>query len=538
MPDPRFIVLADPPTPNGDLHVGHLSGPYFAADAFTRYLRLRGKQVAFLSNFDSNQPYVLTAGRRLGLSPEAVLERFTGRIARSLAACAIEPDLIGSPDARQGDFVERFFADLYERGKLLVKEEEMPYCASCERFLFEAYLQGTCPNCGATPCYGNGCETCALPNAPKDMSDRICRTCGEPPKERRTYRGLFLPLSRYQDELAAHFASAASRYRQPVLDLILPALAQPLPDVPLTYVSDYGLPVTLPGFEGQIWNVRQEILPALIDTVRKWREVSQDSGWDWGGSADYEVVCFHGWENSFQYVASFNALLLASGLGLKLPAANITNQFYLLDGKKFSTTRNHAVWGTDILSRVSSDQLRFYLALTSPEIEQTDFVLEDFRQTTDRRLTGPWNELHGRLAAALGERSAGMGGGPVPLPAEVSERLGCFAHHLEEAYGLQRFSLRRAAELLAEALAWIAESATTSLARPGERVAGLSAALTGARAFAFFAGPLMPRFATGLREALGPEGGWDSYRSPVDPRAVRWTADLALPPLAGADLRF
>jgi methionyl-tRNA synthetase len=187
---------------------------------------------------------------------------------------------------------------------------------------------------------------------------------------------------------------------------------------------------------------------------------------------------------------------------------------------------------------VSSDQLRFYLALTNPEIEQTDFVLEDFREATDRRLTGPWNELHGRLAAALAERSAGSGAGPAPLPAELTERLGCFARHLEEAYGLERFSLRRAAELLAEALAAISENATASLARPGERGGGLSAALTGARAFAFFAGPLMPRFATRLREALGPEGGWDSYRSPVDPRAVRWTADLALLPLAGADLRF
>src|SRR6185369_6943412 len=216
MPDPKFIVFADPPTPNGDLHVGHLSGPYFAADAFTRYLRLRGKPVAFLSNFDSNQPYVSTAGRRLGMTPAAVVEHFTGRIARSLAACAIEPDLVGSPDEHQGDFVQRFFGDLYQRGKLLVKEEEMPYCGSCDRFLFEAYLQGTCPNCGATPCYGNGCESCALPNAPRDMGDRICRLCGEPPRELRSYRGLFLPLSRYRAELAAHLQSGASHYRQPV----------------------------------------------------------------------------------------------------------------------------------------------------------------------------------------------------------------------------------------------------------------------------------------------------------------------------------
>jgi methionyl-tRNA synthetase len=537
MPEPRYVVLADPPTPNGDLHVGHLSGPYFAADAFTRYLRLRGRQVAFLSNFDSNQPYVLTAGKRLGLTPEAVVEHFTGRIARSWAACAIEPDLVGSPDARQGEFVARFFADLYERGKLLVKDEPMPYCTSCERYLFEAFLQGSCPHCGTTPCYGNGCESCALPNRPEDMGDKVCRLCGEPPREVRSYRGLFLPLSRYQDELAAHLRSGTSRYRKPVLDLVLPALDKPLPDIPLSYVSDYGLPVALPGFAGQIWNVRLEILPALIDTVDKWRETRPGDGWDWRGADDYEVVCFHGWENTFQYVVSFNTLLLASGVGFKIPAANLTNEFYLLEGKKFSTTRNHAVWGTDILARVSSDQLRFYLALTNPEVTQTDFVIEAFRETTDRCLTRPWNELQSRLAAAL---AASPRSGPEPLPEALAGRLAGYAAQLEGAYELPDFSLRRAAAIFAEALGAIGAQAAAALARPD----GLSAALTAARALALFGGPLLPRLSARLLAAIGGvggdggEGGWDTYREPVDPRDVRWSGDLTLAPLAQADLRF
>ena len=145
----RFIVIADPPTPNGDLHVGHLSGPYFGADALTRFLRLQGKQVVLLSNFDSRQPYVATAARRLGRSAEEVAVHFTAAIARTLDADAIEPDLIGHPDRHQRGLVDRFFQDLHARGKLLVKDEEMPYCSSCERFLFEAYLEGTCPHCGA-----------------------------------------------------------------------------------------------------------------------------------------------------------------------------------------------------------------------------------------------------------------------------------------------------------------------------------------------------------------------------------------------------
>jgi methionyl-tRNA synthetase len=41
---PRIIIPATP-TPNGDLHVGHMAGPYLAADIYARRLRAEGEQV-------------------------------------------------------------------------------------------------------------------------------------------------------------------------------------------------------------------------------------------------------------------------------------------------------------------------------------------------------------------------------------------------------------------------------------------------------------------------------------------------------------
>lgn len=32
----KILVTATPPTTNGDLHLGHLSGPYLGADVYTR----------------------------------------------------------------------------------------------------------------------------------------------------------------------------------------------------------------------------------------------------------------------------------------------------------------------------------------------------------------------------------------------------------------------------------------------------------------------------------------------------------------------
>lgn len=538
----HFIVTADPPTPNGDLHVGHLSGPYFAADVTTRHLRQRGASVAFFSNFDPNQSYVVTAGRRLGMAPHEVVDHFSRRIAETLAADAIEPDLFGTADERQNRSVYRFFADLHERGKLLVRDEPIPYCGHCGQHLFEAYVQGTCPHCGQG-CYGNGCEACSRPNLTKDMGEPICRLCGRPPTETRVYRGLFLPLARYQDELRIYLESRRGFWRPHVLDLVLPLLERPLPDIPLSFVSDYGLPVELPGFAGQVYNVRLEILPALIDTFDRWREAQADGGWDWREVDDYRVLHFHGYENGFQYVVSFNSLILASGssgLAWHLPHASVTNEFYLLDGKKFSTTRNHAVWGSELLAEASSDQVRFYLALTNPEVEETNFVLDELRRTTDRLLTEPWNAVQRAVAGAMADERARRAGSASPGE-EAMSRVAAAELAFAAAYAVESLSLRRAGSLLAGWVEWLAEGAArlaAETARPGGDDGfrrELSATLAGLAAFAVFAEPVMPRFATRLRDALGVgrDGGkgWEAHRAPVDPGRVRWGEDLCMAPL-------
>jgi methionyl-tRNA synthetase len=44
----RHVIFTPPPTPNGDLHLGHLSGPYMSADILKRQLRQQGKAVRLI----------------------------------------------------------------------------------------------------------------------------------------------------------------------------------------------------------------------------------------------------------------------------------------------------------------------------------------------------------------------------------------------------------------------------------------------------------------------------------------------------------
>ncbi|MFC1368174.1 MAG: class I tRNA ligase family protein [gamma proteobacterium symbiont of Phacoides pectinatus] len=56
------------------------------------------------------------------------------------------------------------------------------------------------------------------------------------------------------------------------------------------------------------------------------------------------------------------------------------NKFLQLEGRKFSTSRNHVIWALDIQSQknINRDLLRAYLCKICPETEEADFLLDDF----------------------------------------------------------------------------------------------------------------------------------------------------------------
>ncbi len=50
----RYTVTAALPYTNGPIHIGHLAGVYIPADIYTRYLRAKGRSVAFICGSDEH----------------------------------------------------------------------------------------------------------------------------------------------------------------------------------------------------------------------------------------------------------------------------------------------------------------------------------------------------------------------------------------------------------------------------------------------------------------------------------------------------
>jgi methionyl-tRNA synthetase len=168
--------------------------------------------------------------------------------------------------------------------------------------------------------------------------------------------------------------------------LVARYLREGLPDMPLAYATDWGIPwrrsdadlrvdVWGEAAVGYLYAVARHVgaaSPATVaECVEAWSEVD-------------EVWHFFGIDNAFYYAIMFPALLALAGMPAGKLAGLIVNEFYRLDGRKFSTSRNHAVWAHEFLAEEDPGTVRAFLSWDRPDRSETDFTHAGYRVFRDR----------------------------------------------------------------------------------------------------------------------------------------------------------
>lgn len=516
------IVTAAPPTPNGDLHLGHLAGPYSGADIYARACRLRGRRSVYATGSDVHQSWVLAKARALGVEPLEMAQGFADEIAGIFSSAGFAVDSYVRPQHSplHQETVTAFIRTLFERGRLERRTEKCLYCDTCGRYLFEAYVAGSCPVCGLTG-DGNSCEHCAWPNVCTDLVDPHCTTCGASPS-RRVYERLVLPLSQYADRLATYHRRTAM---SPQLRVLCQAMLEHgLPDIPISHPTDWGLPVPVEGFEDQRVYVWAEMVPGYFVSFIEALDAKGEAT-DWRSlwnDADTDLVQFFGFDNGYFHTILHPALMMAFDETLRLPSAFVTNEFYLLEAAKFSTSRRHAIWASDLLTYLPADIARFVLAHDRPESERTDFTWPRFRQLVDGELVGTWqrwlHDLFDRLATHYSGRIPDASRA-TPAQRRLLSDLAVLGDQGDRAYQAEGFSPQLAARVLTEivrtARSFSAAHGRLYESRPGSPEAGSALAVEAAAAhvLAQLASPIMPEFGARLWHALGCTG--EPVRRPV-----------------------
>ena len=514
----RVLVTAAPPTPNGDLHLGHLAGPYLSGDFHARYLRLRGLDARFVFGSDDNSPWVAGLAGELGSTPSETARSLSDSIAATLSAAGVELAAYtrANRSGAHREAVQEVFRELHHRGAIVEKEVTEAYCEACDRVLVENSVEGRCPHCRQAMA-GNTCEACGWATRGGELLEARCRACGADAVIRRRERLVF-PLAPHAERLRELYRHVEMPTR--LRAFCQEALAGELPDFPVTQPGDWGLEVPVPGHEDERIYVWFEIAPRYLGYARHLAAAdgAGPAGWErWWKADDARVVQFFGFDNVFYYTVLIPAVLAAYDPEIRLPEALVSNEFYRLDGLKFSTSRNHRILGRDLLAEAPRDAVRFYLASTCPEREETNFTREEFAETCRRELTDGW------LAwlADLARRVETAGGGKVPATGDWTGEHRRFFGRLEtllgeigEAYEAAGFSPQRATRLLGELVRearrfgrgeahWERAASTHG----EERRTALALEVLAAKLLGLAAAPVTPAFSEALWRALGFDRG-------------------------------
>lgn len=442
----KLIVTITPPTPNGDLHIGHLAGPFLSADVFARVQRQQGHECILISYSDDYQSYMVRKGIETGRHRLVLARENTVRIKATLSAAGIEMDRWMSP--YENPYFLAAAREIYQaavtKGHVRRHNSAEPYCPRCDTWGYEAFGRGLCNFCGSDS-DASQCECCAYPPDAAQMADFRCKLCRQP-FEWRTVEREFLDMRAYTNHLRKIIYRGVP-LRRPMDAWVEQILHDGPAEWGITRPYEAGLDLRSDGscrlhtwFLGiagymavtREYGGRIARQPGLYDAY--WRQPG------------VSLVHFLGYDCAYSHMVVYPSLL--SNLDGPTPAPQFyPNQFLKLDGKNLSTSRNHAIWGRDLIREYGTDAVRLYLASIAPEEFEGDFRTDEFRSWY--RTT--WQGTINALIDHAGEGRAREHGSRPATRDDAS--LGAFRQRWTAAASRDTFSMRALAGIVFDLIA-------------------------------------------------------------------------------------
>lgn len=415
----RYTITAALPYTNGPIHIGHLAGVYVPSDIYARYLRLQGKDVAFICGSDEHGVAISMKAKKEGITPQEVIDKYNGIIKKSFEDFGISFDNYSRTSATiHHETASAFFKKLYDNGDFIEEVTEQLYDAKAEQFLADRFVTGTCPKCENPEAYGDQCERCGSTLNATDLINPKSTITGETPIIKET-KHWFLPLDRYQDFLQKWILEDhAKDWRTNVLGQVKSWLDDGLKPRAVTRDLDWGIDVPVEGAEGKKLYVWFDAPIGYISATKEWAAREGKNWEDYWKKEDTKLVHFIGKDNIVFHCIIFPAMLKAEGSFI-LPDNVPANEFLNLEGNKLSTSKNWAVWLHEYLIDFpeKQDVLRYALTANAPETKDNDFTWKDFQARNNNELAAVFGNFINRVVVLTNKYYNGI----VPSPNELTE---------------------------------------------------------------------------------------------------------------------
>lgn len=429
----RYLVTAALPYANGPLHIGHLAGAYLSSDVYVRFLRLYGKDVAFICGSDEHGAAITIKALKENKSPQDIVNKYHELFKSTFEKIGVSFDYYDRTTApHHHETSQEFFRTLYNKGEFIEKESEQYYDASAKQFLADRYIKGTCPKCSHDAAYGDQCENCGSALSPTELINPVSTLTGNKPELKKTSHW-FLPLDKYEGwlkewintgEVGGEKLHYPEDWKKHVLGQCKSWIENGLLPRSMTRDLNWGVdvPKDIPGSEGKKLYVWLDAPIGYISATKKWAELNNKDWKPYWQSDDTALIHFIGKDNIVFHCIIFPAILKAHGeytLPMNIPA----NQFMNLEGDKISTSRNWAVWVHEYLEEFAGqeDELRYSMIKNMPELKDSEFTWKSFQDANNNELVNNLANFINRVVVLTNKYYDGV----IPEFDEDQDIIGC-----------------------------------------------------------------------------------------------------------------
>lgn len=376
------------PYANGSLHIGHVAA-LLPGDILARYFRQKGVDVLYVSGSDCNGTPISIRANQENKSVKTIADKYHSEFTKIFSKLGFTYDLYTRTDSEHHHkSVQKIFLSLLDRGLIYKKRIEQAYCVTENQFLPDRYVEGICPNCGSNA-RGDQCDNCSSILDPLELQDKKCKLCGSTPEIRETEH-FYFSFSKFQNDLEKYVANSEKEelWRDNAISLTKRYLSEGIPDRAVTRDLPNGIDVPVPGYESKKIYVWIEAVAGYYTASLEWAKQNEKNISKWWNSNTVSYYV-HGKDNIPFHTIIWPSILL--GLEIEsLPKCIISNEYVTLEKRKISTSKNWAVWLTDLLNDYHPDSIRYFLTINAPENRDMDFSWREFIYSHNSELLGAY----------------------------------------------------------------------------------------------------------------------------------------------------
>lgn len=393
MNNETILVTSALPYANGPIHFGHIAGAYLPADVFVRFKKLLRADIVYICGTDEYGVAITIGAEKENRSPKEHVDIYHEVIKDIFKKFNISFDNFSrTTTERHKILTQKFFTELFNNGYIEDKNVDQFFCESCDRFLADRFVEGTCYLCNADNARGDECSSCGAWLDSLKLKSPKCKICGKTPIIKST-RHWFLKLGDFKEKLHAWLDSEKD-WKQNVLN-VAKSQIDILESRPITRDLKWGVPVPLEEAKDKVLYVWFDAPIGYVDSTMEWAELKgePDKWKHYWQNPDCKVINFIGKDNIPFHLLVWPAMLMGQTTKYTLAQNVPANEFLNLEGKQFSKSEGWYVELDSFFDTYSADQIRYTLAASAPETKDSDFSWKDFQKYNNSDLVGVFGNL-------------------------------------------------------------------------------------------------------------------------------------------------